>query len=329
MSRVYNYQSGLAEPINAFIAEKRMLGCKYEKESKILWEMDRFLLDQGITTPELPKTAVEKWIEKRPNEKRKNQRYRLNFVKRFAKYLQNKGYDAYCPLLTISSRDDHDFIPYIFTNEELARLMDYFEHLSFSNMYPNGHIVFPLLFKTLICCGLRSGEAAKLCVKDVDLENGVLLIREAKHDKQRYVPLSESLWSDYIWYYEKIHKNSTAEDFFFPNSRGNAHHTNVIYDRFREALWNCGIEHKGRGYGPRVHDLRHTFAVRCMQKLEKTKGDIVTALPYLSVYLGHYNMNKTQAYLRLIAENYPEFIQKQCDYLGDTIPTWEVPNENH
>lgn len=66
-----------------------------------------------------------------------------------------------------------------------------------------------------------------------------------------------------------------------------------------------------------------------MQKLEKTKGDIVTALPYLSVYLGHYNMNKTQAYLRLIAENYPEFIQKQCDYLGDTIPTWEVPNENH
>ena len=81
-------------------------------------------------------------------------------------------------------------------------------------------------------------------------------------------------------------------------------------------------------YGPRVHDLRHTFAVRSMQKLKKSKSDIVTTLPYLSAYLGHCNMSATQIYLHLTAECYPEFIQKQCDYLGDTIPTWEAPNEN-
>ena len=80
--------------------------------------------------------------------------------------------------------------------------------------------------------------------------------------------------------------------------------------------------------GPRVHDLRHTFAVRSMQKLKKSKSDIVTTLPYLSAYLGHCNMSATQIYLHLTAECYPEFIQKQCDYLGDTIPTWEAPNEN-
>ena len=91
----------------------------------------------------------------------------------------------------------------------------------------------------------------------------------------------------------------------------------------------CGIEHKGRGYGPRVHDLRHTFAVRCMQKLQKEKGDIVTALPYLSAYLGHHNIGKTQIYLRLVAEYYPEFLQNESDYLGDTIPTWEAPNESN
>lgn len=81
-------------------------------------------------------------------------------------------------------------------------------------------------------------------------------------------------------------------------------------------------------YGPRVHDLRHTFAVRSMQKLKKSKSDIVTTLPYLSAYLGHCNMSATQIYLHLTAECYPEFIQKQCDYLVDTIPTWEAPNEN-
>ena len=102
----------------------------------------------------------------------------------------------------------------------------------------------------------------------------------------------------------------------------------TVYNRFRDALWHCGIAHKGRGYGPRVHDLRHTFAVRSMQKLKKSKSDIVTTLPYLSAYLGHCNMSATQIYLHLTAECYPEFIQKQCDYLGDTIPTWEAPNEN-
>lgn len=329
MSRVYEYRSGLASQINAFIKEKRALGCKYEKEAKTFWEFDRFLVSEKVDTPVLPEAAVIKWIERRPNEKRKNQRWRLNFTKRFAHYLRLNGYEAYCPLLSISSRDDADFVPYIFTNAELAALISYLENLPPSRQYPNGHIVFPLLFKTLICCGLRAGEAAQLQVKDVDLGRGILAIRNAKHDKPRYVPLSVSMLAEYEQYFKKIHTTSTDEDYFFPNARRNFHHTNVIYDRFREALWHCGIEHKGRGYGPRVHDLRHTFAVRCMQKLQKEKGDIITALPYLSLYLGHYNIGKTQIYLRLVAEYYPEFLQNESSYLGDMIPTWEVPNENN
>ena len=328
MSKIYEYKSGLAEPIQALLEEKRALGYKYEKEAKIFWEMDRVMIEHGVVTPELPRHAVEKWVEKRPNEKRKNQKYRLNFTKRFAAYLQLKGYPAYYPDYSISARDDNDFTPYIFSNEELAKIMNYFESMAPSNQYPKGHIVWPMLFKTLICCGLRAGEAAGLRVKDVDLENGVLLIREAKHGKTRQVPLSDSLWADYIIYSQEVHELSQAEEFFFPNARGNPHHTSTIYKYFRDALWHSGIPHRGRGYGPRVHDLRHTFSVRCMQKIGKSKGDIVSALPYLSAYLGHYNMNHTQVYLRLIAENYPELIRKQRDYLGDTIPTWEVPRED-
>lgn len=327
MSKVYNYKSGLAPQINAFIEEKRALGCKYEKEAKSFWEFDRFLSNEGIDTPLLPESIVLKWIGKRANETKKNQCWRLNFIKRFAKYLKINGYEAYYPPMSISSRDDENFAPYIFTNEELAKLIKYFENMPPSRQYPNGHIVFPLLFKTLICCGLRAGEAAKLKVKDVDILHGILFIRKAKHDKPRYVPLSESLWHEYEVYYSRIHSSSVDDDYFFPNARRNFHHTNVIYDRFREALWNCGIKHRGRGKGPRVHDLRHTFAVRCMQKLEKEKGDIVTALPYLSVYLGHHNIGKTQIYLRLAAEYFPEYLQKLEEYLEDTIPTWGISNE--
>lgn len=328
-SRVYNYKSGLADQINAFVSEKRALGNKYEKDAKVFWEFDRFLLKEGITTPTLPEDTVLKWIELRPNEKRGNQRWRLNFTKRFVQHLRLNGYDAYFPDISIPSMDETSFVPYIFTNSELARLLDYFEKLPPSRQYPNGHLVFPMLFKTLICCGLRVGEAAQLKVKDVDLVQGVLTIHHAKHAKSRYVPISKSLWAEFEHYFEKVHVASSDEDYFFPNARRNFHHTNVIYDRFREALWHCGIEHKGRGHGPRVHDLRHTFAVRCMQKFGKEKGDIVLALPYLSVYLGHHDISKTQVYLRLVTEYYPEYLEHLGGYLGNTIPTWEDPNENH
>ena len=136
MSRTYEYRSGLASQISAFIAEKRACGCKYEKEAKTFQTLDRFLVEQGINTPVLPELVVEKWIEKRPNEKRKNQKWRLNFTKRFAKYLQLNGYAAYYPELTISSRDDADFSPCIFTSDELACIMKYFETMVPSRQFP-------------------------------------------------------------------------------------------------------------------------------------------------------------------------------------------------
>lgn len=324
MMRSYKYTSGLALQIQSFIDEKRALGCKYEKEAKTFYEMDKFLYAEGVTTPSLPQEVVEKWVGKRTNEKRKNQRWRLNFTKRFVSYLLLHQYEAYYPEYSISSRDDKCFVPYIFTNEEIAALIAFFNSMKPSRQYPNGYIVIPMLFLTLICCGLRSGEAASLKVKDVDIENGIITIRNAKHGKSRSIPVSEGLRLKYAEYYTQVHTRSNAEDYFFPNARGNCHHTNVIESRFKEALWNCGIPYRGRGYGPRVHDLRHTFAVRAMQKIRKTKGNNLIALPYLSVYLGHYNMNKTQQYLHLIADAYPELIEKEQEYLGDTIPTWEA-----
>lgn len=247
-----------SEEINAVLETVNRASPK-GKRAKTFQTLDRFLVEQGINTPVLPELVVEKWIEKRPNEKRKNQKWRLNFTKRFAKYLQLNGYAAYYPELTISSRDDADFSPCIFTSDELARIMKYFETMVPSRQCPTAHLVFPLLFKTLICCGLRAGEATLLRVKDVDLINGVLQIWETKHDKPRYVPLSKSLWADYEQYFEEIHAESSGNNYFFPNPRKSCYHTTTVYNRFRDALWHCGIAHKGRGYGPRVHDLRHTF----------------------------------------------------------------------
>lgn len=323
MSKVYEYRSVFAQPIQNYITQKRALGMKYDKESKIFYELDRFILANSVDTPVFSKELVEAWTAHRSNEKRKNQRYRLNFTKRFIFYLLQNGYSAYMPTVKITTRDDREFVPYIFSKEELAKLFAFFDNMPSSRQYPHGHLVIPLLFRTLVCCGLRVSEVTKLKVGDVDLERGVLLIMEAKNDKRRYVPLSESLWLAYRDYACFVHANADLDKPFFPNARNNFHSTNSIYSFFREALWHCQIPHRGRGYGPRVHDLRHTFAVHCMRKFENDGKDIVLSLPYLSLYMGHCNMNQTQKYLRLVADCYPEVLEKQCGYLGETIPVME------
>jgi integrase len=276
--KIYNYFSKLASPIQSFIDEKRVLGRKFDKESLIFYEFDRFLVNQNLDKEELPKTIVEAWIEKRPNEKRKNQRYRLNFTKRFVLYLQSRGYTAYYPDLSIATHDDNEFVPYIFSNDELTGILGYFENMKPSRSSTVMHLVLPLLFRTLCCCGLRLSEATHLKIYDVNFDDGILHIRNAKYDKQRYVPMSPDLIVRFREYRTKIHESSDVEDYFFPNARRNNYSNGEIYRRFREALWHSGIEHKGRGFGPRVHDLRHTFAVRCMQKIEKSKGDIMIEL---------------------------------------------------
>ena len=126
--------------MQTFVEEKRALGCKYEKEAQIFREMDRVMVEYGVVSPELPRYAVEKWIEKRPNEKRKNQKYRLNFTKRFVSYLQSKGYRAYYPNYSISTRDDSNFTPYIFSNEELSKILNYLGNLT-PSLIPQGKAV--------------------------------------------------------------------------------------------------------------------------------------------------------------------------------------------
>ena len=110
MSRTYEYRSGLASQISAFIAEKRACGCKYEKEAKTFQTLDRFLVEQGINTPVLPELVVEKWIEK-PDVYPSRYRYDRNFRSRlssqrtvlFAWPLSVSRYAETCELLSSSS----------------------------------------------------------------------------------------------------------------------------------------------------------------------------------------------------------------------------------
>ena len=162
-----------------------------------------------------------------------------------------------------------------------------------------------------------------LKIHDVNLKTGVLTIRGTKFDKDRLVPMHETLVARFRQYAKERLSSFDEKSLFFPAPDGNFYSGNTIYGKFRLILKKAGISHGGRGKGPRVHDFRHTFAIHCLRQWMRNNTNIENALQYLSVYMGHYNTKATHTYLRLTAELFPEIISKSEAFANEIIPSLE------
>jgi integrase len=320
----YNFVGALAEPMNEYVAERRAVGRLFNKQSQMLARLDKMSFDFDFDKPELPHEFVEKWCELQPNECRKNQRQRINFIRRFAEFMVRYGYDAYVTNVKISTVDDCQFVPYIFTNEEIARIFHEIDNMKYSPNNPRAVYIFPVLYRILYCCGLRANEALNLHISDVNIDNGVLSIKEAKHGTRRTVPMSPEMTERCKRLLSSIHTASLPNDWFFPNARNNKIHITTAYWYFRRFLEQAKISHGGKGNGPRMHDLRHTFAVHCLQKWISEGANLQALLPYLSSYLGHCKLSGTQKYLHLTSEAHTGLIEQFQEYAGDIIPVLEA-----
>jgi integrase/recombinase XerD len=123
----------------------------------------------------------------------------------------------------------------------------------------------PVLFRTIYACGLRASEARLLRFDDVDIDAGVLTIRDGKGGKDRQVPVSAALRDRLADYHARV-AGRTGGDWFFPGTAGQPLTLANIDKNFRRFLWQARIPHGGKGHGPRVHDLRHVFAVNNLRR---------------------------------------------------------------
>lgn len=299
----------LKKQMEGFISYKRAQGYKYESEKESLGRFIKFLEGFGISEDRLSKDAVLEYSNKRTHETAKNHANRVSDLRQFAIYLNEKGYQAHIPAVAKSSKHTSSFVPYIFTHDEILRIFKEVDRLKPNCRY-NSAAVYPVLFRMLYGCGLRISEALDLKVKDVDLANGVLSIKKSKYNKDRLVPMSESLNLICRIFYKKIHKNSCQNDYFFKNQNGSRRSNCTVYDQFRELLWESGIPYRGRGKGPRLHDLRHVFCCHSLKEISDKQIDLYCALPVLSTYLGHSSTRATEKYLRLTEELYPDIIKR-------------------
>ncbi|MEX2165072.1 MAG: tyrosine-type recombinase/integrase [Sulfuricaulis sp.] len=314
------FRSPVAPLIKRLIQEKQAVGYKYQVGALALERLDRFLAKEGLAQCELPRELALKWLAKRPHESAANHGYRGHTLRRLAIFMVKQGYAAHVPDPYLMAKGGgSSFSPRILTHAEVRRLLDVVDHFKPSGHSPLRHLVMPEVFRLLYGCGLRVGEVLHLKVGDVDFGRGVLTLRETKFGKDRQVPPAVSLVQRLQKFDQELGRRP-ANAYFFPNLRGGHWAISSVYGIYRKLLTRSGISHAGRGKGPRVHDLRHTFAVHSLLRWYRQGADLDAKLPVLATYMGHLSVVGTQHYLHLTAELFPEITTRSQAHFGDVIP---------
>ncbi|EQD29851.1 phage-specific integrase [mine drainage metagenome] len=303
--------------MSEFILLKRTVGNKYDSEVGVLKRFDRYLGKNYPTITGLPKEAVTGWCAKQPHEKPANQCSRASVIRQFAKYLDNTGHKAFV-LPDNYYPSGPQYVPHIYTQDELQRFFAETDRCHFCYECPWRHLVMPVFFRLLFECGLRCSEARLLTVGDVDLDKGCLTVLESKNRNSRLVMVSTSMLKRLREYADAVHTFPDESAFFFSGSPGKPMTLGNVYKNFRRFLWQARIPHTGAG--PRVHDLRHAFAVYRLKAWSEEGKDLMAMLPVLKTYMGHNSFNETAYYLRMTADVFPDIRMKLEGTFGDIIP---------
>lgn len=313
------FKSSLAPYMDQFVREKRAVGYRYDAGVYHLMHFDRFLAREAPNDETLTRTAARKWLAKGPLESGANQRLRFSVARQFALFLCRLGHPAYVPDPSLCAKREQAFSPRILTHLEVRAILEQVDRLAPTARSPLRHLVMPEIFRLLYGCGFRVSEVLKLRVADADLNRGILTVRDGKFGKDRHVPPALPLVRR-LQAYDTAMGRRPADAFFFPSDHGGPWRKGVVYALFRQLLLRSGIQHGGPGKGPRVHDLRHAFAVHTMLRWYHEGADLNAKLPVLSTYLGHESLNGTQRYLHMTAELHPEVVQRVNVDFGDVIP---------
>src|SRR5262245_21793255 len=229
----------------------------------------------------------------------------------FDRYAVGRGYVTSAPLPSVIPQPGPSITPYIYTPDELSCLF------RATSTYRRSHRVLePSTFRALLLllygAGLRVSEALALTLADVDLTAGLITIRQTKFDKTRLVALGTELNQELAQYAaqrrQKGYDQSSAAPFFI-GRHGERISRDTVEGSYRTLRKSAGIcRTDGARDQPRLHDLRHAFAVHRLTTWYREGKDVQKLLPLLATYLGHVELASTQVYLTMT----PELLDAAC-----------------
>jgi integrase/recombinase XerD len=297
--------SSLSQACDDYLALRRALGFKLKRHGRLLPGLVAHLDAAGETTV-TTRLALE-WAT-RPAGHPQEWAVRLSIARGFARYLQTLDGRAEVPPADLLPRCRRRPTPYLYSDAEIVALMTATETLHF----PLTRATYRTLIGLLAVSGVRVGEAIALDRSDVDLDAGCVTVRGGKSGASRELPLHHSTvraLEQYRSIRDQRWPRPTSAAFFLSAAGTRLFYANV-YKTFRGLLAEAGLRPLAGGdSGPRIHSLRHTFAVRTLSDWYHADLDVRALMPRLSSYLGHaapawsyWYLQATPELLQLAAE---------------------------
>jgi integrase len=210
---------------------------------------------------------------------------KLGIIRGFTRYLVALDPATEVPPTNLLPEPSHRIVPYIYSDEELAKVLAAADHLKPEHRTDTYRHVISLLAVT----GMRVGDAVRLDRDDVDLERGLLTIVNSKFGKSRQIPLHPTTVEALASYGRRrdARRPKPKAASFFTSSIGTRLLRDNVSTVFPRLVREAGLVANSGRRPPRLHDLRHRFAVKCLIGWYREGADVEARLPLLSTYLGH------------------------------------------
>jgi integrase len=312
------FKSSFSSQMLEMLEYKEALGYAGSSYYKFLLNFDRFCFENYPSQCLLTEEIVSKWAIAKPNEGAAGVTRRLIAIREFGKYLVSTGYAAYViPTELVGSFKK--FMPYIYTDVELAKFFCGADNLPPCKVSPLREFTAPVLFRLMYCCGLRPAEIRLLKRKEVDFTEKLVMISESKSRKDRIVTVDADVMALCEKYDSIANIMFPNREYFFPSSNGGIYTANLIQNLFRRCWKQAGVSFS-RSQKPRVADFRHNFATRTFMNWLDEGKDINALIPYLSAYMGHSGFKYTAYYIHLIPDRLIKSNGVKWERMSDLIP---------
>jgi len=328
------FKSILSKEITSFleIREANVSLKSFLADKSVLIAFDQHLTKHDCREKYLSEEIFDAWI-RTLNGKSKTVKNKVLTMRSFVKYLNGMGNQSFLPDVPKSKSD---YIPYIYSDEELLLLIHYADNLNVKMpkaCSPYLLVKIPMILRILYGCGTRLGETLALRRKDIDFKACTLFLRETKFLKERRIPFHETLLPILEKYCLTLGIMLSPDAHLFPGDshKKGCHFTSrqVSY-WFTELLRLANIDQREKKSGERgasLHCLRHVFVLKSMRQLESKGHPVDMNDLLLPTYLGHECLLDTDKYMRFSGAQIPESLDAFETFTAGLIPKVEVPYE--
>jgi len=310
------FESFFSGKFEEFIEYRYDLGLKERSTRTLLRRFDKYLVAQDAGWQDLTPLFFLEFQRSIPREG-KTVNSIMSITNGFFKFMVRRQYLAENPLQDIPSKPENRYVPFILSPEDVDRLLDVIKagvRQTEKNFFSDYSLY--TIISLIARCGLRISEPLNLSVASYRIQEKTIYIEKTKFHKDRLIPVPLKMATDLENYLNLRNRYISNQKFLFPGTLPEEPITSrLIYPVFLQALIQIGQNQPRRIMGtttfgaPRIHSLRHSFAVNTLNNIKKRGGDPQKGLPVLSAYMGHRKYSYTSLYLRMIdAEQYNNLV---------------------